>query len=154
MARISEELSASFNKIKEEIIGTVKKLNEAATAKISVIRQTREELREVVNEEKAIATGLYSLANSIYSFAADIMDNVEYEANVLTTLDDIDKDEDDEDDEEDEEDRVIGYCDYCGDAIYENDDYIDNENGLFCCDSCACNAEEDEIYEEEEEDEE
>lgn len=35
------------------------------------------------------------------------------------------------------EEEVIGYCDYCGEEIHENDWYIEDDNGLlYCCESC------------------
>ena len=48
---------------------------------------------------------------------------------------------DDYEDDEEERDDYQGSCDYCGDSIYsdENGDYINNDDGIFCCDDCLDN---------------
>jgi hypothetical protein len=49
--------------------------------------------------------------------------------------------EDEEDENNDGDNDYVGDCDNCGDNIYsnDNDSYINNDDGLFCCDECVSN---------------
>lgn len=50
-----------------------------------------------------------------------------------------DGDDDDDDEEEEDEEEIIGECEYCGNPIYEGENYVEDADGNMYCDEDCLN---------------
>lgn len=50
-----------------------------------------------------------------------------------------DGDDDDDDEEEEDEEEIIGECEYCGNPIYEGENYVEDADGNMYCDEECLN---------------
>lgn len=182
--KFSVELSEMFGAIADKIATATDNGYKAINERFEKIKNLRKEIDEEYVELKAINVAVTTFASTINKNQATHNQSATETEEALDVLDDLDdcflheigtcaecgrvimSNEEDTvvvgeggelycDSECYEESMIIGTCDYCGEPIYEEDDWVENEDGFFCCDSCAEEyASSQEVDEDEEVDEE
>lgn len=138
MAKLSEQLKAMFGDWQDNIRKEIDRIEMDNTAKVDEILALRNAIRENEDELAAIESNVRAFANEVLVLADDADNARDYAAYVADTVDEI---EDYYPEDEDEDDEPIAYCDNCGEAIWDEDDIVDGEEGEYCCDECREKAE-------------
>lgn len=139
MAKLNEQLETLFNEWLDNIEKEIARLKMDNIAKAKEILALRNVIRENENKLDAIKVQIRMSAYEI----PDIERKADYAHDYATYIVDmIDKIKDynfDEDDDENEE--PFAYCDNCGEAIWDEADCINGENGAYYCEKCMEEAE-------------
>ena len=149
MAKLSEQLKAMFGDWQDNIRKEIDRIEMDNTAKVDEILALRNAIRENEDELAAIESNVRAFANEVLVLAEDADNARDYAAYVADTVDEI---EDYYPDEDEDEDEPVAYCDNCGEAIWDEDEIVDGEEGEYCCDECREEAEGEEEEEAEGED--
>lgn len=164
--KFSVELGEMFGAIADKIATATDNGYKAINERFEKIKTLREEINEEYVELKAISVAVNTFANTISKNNATHNQEATETEETLDILDDLDdcflheigtcaecgrvimSNEEDTvivgedgklycDSQCYEDSMIIGTCDCCGEPIYEDDDWVENEDGFFCCDSCA-----------------
>lgn len=147
MAKLSDQLQALFSEWRDNIRKEIDRLKMDNTTKVNEILALRNAIRENENELDAIGRPMRAFANDVLDVAEEADNARDYAAYVVDMVDGINDYCLDEDDDEDKE--PIAYCDYCGRAIWDEDEVVDGYEGEYCCDECREEAEDEEESEDE-----
>lgn len=138
MAKLSEQLKALFGEWQDNIRKEIDRIEMDNTAKVDEILALRNAIRENEDELSAIESNVRAFASEVLEVAEDADNARDYAAYVADTVDEI---EDYYPEDEDEDEEPVAYCDNCGEAIWDEDDIVDGEEGEYCCDECREEAE-------------
>ena len=138
MAKLSEQLKALFGEWQDNIRKEIDRIEMDNTAKVDEILALRNAIRENEDELSAIESNVRAFASEVLEVAEDADNARDYAAYVADTVDEI---EDYYPDEDEDEDEPVAYCDNCGEAIWDEDEIVDGEEGEYCCDECREEAE-------------
>lgn len=134
MERLSK-LENLLTNVKDEIAQVNRELEQETLGYIARLVSVKKGLVNSIETSKGLNNLLLDYANSMGIQAEDNLNEISVYDEIVDCLDDLAIDTYAED-EEDEDDGVVGYCDNCGVAIYEEDEYLTNENGIFCDKDC------------------
>jgi hypothetical protein len=164
--KFSVELGEMFGAIVDKITTATDNGYKAISDRFATIKKLRDEINEEYTELKTIRKAVHDFANTINKNNENYNQATTETEDGLDILDDLDdcfvheigtcaecgrvimSDEEDKvivgsdgqlycDDDCYDQSMIIGTCDYCGGDIYEEDDWVENEDGFFCSDDCA-----------------
>lgn len=131
MVKMNEELKALFGEWQDNIRKEIDRIKMDNTAKVDEILALRNAIRKNEDELAAIKGYVYAFASEVFEIADSARD---YAAYVADTVDEIEDYHPDKDNDEDEE--PITYCNYCGKAIWNEDEIVYGYKAEYCCDEC------------------
>ena len=142
MENFKELLKQELDKVKNFVRNKQDALRQEADAIIDNIGQLKSQLEDNIAEQHETVYMLEDVMREIVTEHEDRLAYISDYEDLVAGIDevfvdsDLCEDEDEDEEEEDSRDDCIGYCNNCGCAIYEQDDHIDNAEGLFCDEYC------------------
>ena len=145
MANFNEQIKAWYNEWQDNIRKEIEHIKMDNTAKVDEILALRNAIHE--NEKKLYEIGisLCKFANNVRNIAEELDNTRDYATYVVDKIDKIKNYNSDEDEDE----EPFTHCDYCGEAIWDEDEAVCGYEGKYCCDECREEAEGEEDDEDE-----
>lgn len=146
MAKLSKQLEDLFNEWQDNISTEIDRIEKDNAAKVDEIVALKNTIRDNEDELAMIEINVRDFAKKVLKIADNAYNARDYAAYIADTVDEI---EEYIDKNEDEDEEPVAYCDNCGEAIWDGEEFVHGKDGKYCCDECRDEAEDEEEDEDE-----